>query len=347
MQIAKPELLTEILQNYLNCVPSVKAASVFDRSGSILSSKMKNVGSIQDSLLSIIHEVISIALSTYKQQFSREQFGSGLFQLNDLRIVFSEAGPNVFLLAMYDLDSTQTDIFMYNFLVAEKVTHIVENDIYEGFTTEIPDFQMDSDIDAPSIKKMETNDVSLTQEGNAISVKFLPFKTSQNLYKFIILGDPSVGKTSLVEKYTSGKYREDYLPTLGISITQQKYSIKGIDAQIKLLIWDLAGQENFKYARKMYIEGAHFGFLVFDVTSRKTFEKIPSWYQEVVSILKIPLIIVANKIDIKEKRVVTEAEGRELAKKLGCSYIETSAKTGENVKDAFQVLGLERFFSNI
>jgi len=347
MQIEKPELLTEILQNYIKCIPNVAAVSVFDRSGVILSSQVKEAGSIQDSLLSIIRDVMNIALSTYKQQTSREQFGSGLFQLNNMRIVFSESGPNVFLMAIFDLDTFPGDIFMYNFLVAEKVTHIVENDIYEGFTTEIPDFQIASDIDESAKKKLETHNVSLTQEGNAIDVKFLPFKPILNLYKFIILGDPSVGKTSLVEKYTSGRFRDDYLPTLGISITQQVFKITGINSEIKLLIWDLAGQENFKYARKMYIDGAHFGFLVYDVTSRKTFEKIPSWHQEVVSIIKIPLSIVANKIDIEGKRVVSEAEGRELAKKLGCAYIETSAKTGENVKDAFQVLGLGLFFSNL
>ncbi len=107
-------------------------------------------------------------------------------------------------------------------------------------------------------------------------------------------------------------------------------------------MWDLAGQAQFKRVRQMYLSNAEAGILVYDVTRKETFDSVESWQKEIKSVSPaISLILVGNKIDLVEDRVVSTEEGEEIAEKLNISYIETSAKTGENINDAFKMLALQ------
>ncbi|NMC06923.1 MAG: GTP-binding protein [Candidatus Lokiarchaeota archaeon] len=158
-------------------------------------------------------------------------------------------------------------------------------------------------------------------------------------WKIVILGDGSVGKTSLVEYYTHRSFKEFYLPTIGAN-----FSIKEIDidasARAKVYIWDVAGQAKFAEIRKMFYEKAAGALFVFDVTNRKSFDGIDAWKQDLVETLGegFPSALIANKIDLASQRKVTEEEGFEKASDLGMLYYETSAKLGQGVDDAFQNL---------
>ncbi len=159
------------------------------------------------------------------------------------------------------------------------------------------------------------------------------------VYKLVTLGEAAVGKTSLVNKYVTGKFDRDYRRTLGIDIST--YDAK-IDNQLfKLLIWDLAGQDIFRDLRTRYCQGASGGILVFDLTRPQTLETIPRWveaFREAVGPEPL-LILLGNKADLEKNRKVTVEQGSKAAKELGLfQYDETSAKTGHHVTMAFNTL---------
>ncbi len=118
---------------------------------------------------------------------------------------------------------------------------------------------------------------------------------------------------------------------------------KELESAVRFVIWDLAGQAQFKRVRQSYLSNAEAGILVYDVTNRASFESIDkNWFSEVKKASpKIVLILVGNKKDLESERVVAHEEGEALAQRLALTYIETSAKTGENIIDAFKMLALQ------
>jgi small GTP-binding protein len=162
------------------------------------------------------------------------------------------------------------------------------------------------------------------------------------VYKIVTLGEPAVGKTSLVTKYVTGRFQRDYRRTLGIDIST--YDTKVENNLFKLLIWDLAGQEIFVELRTRYCQGAGGGIVAFDLTRPQTLEAVPDWVKSVREAVEVDpvLILLGNKADLVKKRKVSEQEASKLAKDLGLhSYIETSAKTGQHVTECFNSLALK------
>ncbi len=164
-------------------------------------------------------------------------------------------------------------------------------------------------------------------------------------YKVCLIGDGYVGKTSIRRKYMGVGFRANYIPTLGVDFAQ--HSITHDDIPTNLIIWDIAGQPLFANLRKRYYDGASGIIIVFSTISRETFDAVSKWLVEAHGFMKklAPLIIVGNKIDLRpghpQEETVTTEEGREFTKKTSESlntpaiYIETSAKTGENIDEAF------------
>ncbi|CAD8050614.1 unnamed protein product [Paramecium sonneborni] len=158
------------------------------------------------------------------------------------------------------------------------------------------------------------------------------------LFKFIIVGDTSVGKSCLLLQFTDSRFRNEHDPTIGVEFGARNLKIN--DKQIKLQVWDTAGQESFKSITRSYYRGSIGGILVFDVTSRKSFENLQKWNQEIQGYAcdKIEMVIVGNKIDLDERREVKTEEAKNYAQKQGFTYFETSAKTGENVDNVFETM---------
>ncbi|MGD9396992.1 MAG: GTP-binding protein, partial [Candidatus Thorarchaeota archaeon] len=129
----------------------------------------------------------------------------------------------------------------------------------------------------------------------------------------------------------------DYKRTIGSDFAVKRLEIEDIDAQVTLQVWDLAGQPRFESVRQGFYRGARGGLLLYDVTRRRTFLNVDNWKEEAFKNLmkKIPLVLVANKVDLKDSRVVTAEEGEKFAKKNGFIYVESSALTGENVEEAY------------
>jgi Ras-related protein Rab-2A len=159
------------------------------------------------------------------------------------------------------------------------------------------------------------------------------------LFKTIVVGDGAVGKTAITFRYAVGKFQENYKMTIGVDFTIKREKIN--DKEVKVQVWDTGGQEKFSKIRPLYYRGALGGLLVYDVTSRESFDNLEGWLDEIQkNCTEIPIILVGNKIDLKNRKV-TKEEGKKYAAKMSkrlnykIPYLETSAKTGETIKKVF------------
>jgi small GTP-binding protein len=138
-------------------------------------------------------------------------------------------------------------------------------------------------------------------------------------FKICLLGETSVGKTSLVYRFIENKFREDYKSTLGVNILQKLLEID--DNSVSTNIWDLGGQENFRRLRKLYLDGSMGALVIFDLTNRESFEKLGSWIKDFRGQRgEKPFCLIGNKADLKDQIVVTEEETRLLSKEHGVEF---------------------------
>jgi small GTP-binding protein len=157
-------------------------------------------------------------------------------------------------------------------------------------------------------------------------------------YKILILGDATVGKTSILVRYIDNKFEKDSLATLGVDV---KYKYVTLDnKKIRMNIWDTEGKDRFRNIAKNYFKGANAVIFVFDVNNKNTLDKIKFWIDNVKENSSEDLIevIVGNKIDIEGKHEVTKEEMESLGEKTGMETFETSAKTGEGINEVFTYL---------
>ena len=161
--------------------------------------------------------------------------------------------------------------------------------------------------------------------------------TAEFRFKVVMLGDGAVGKTAMTTRFTQDSFNSDYKRTIGADFAVKRMDIQDIDAHVTLQCWDLSGQPRFEFVRQGFYRGARGGLLLYDVTRRRTFLNIDRWKEETYTNAKreIPLVVVANKIDLVGSRAVTKKDGQAYAKENGFIYVESSALTGENVEEAY------------
>jgi small GTP-binding protein len=159
-------------------------------------------------------------------------------------------------------------------------------------------------------------------------------------FKIVMLGDGAVGKTAMTTRFTQDYFEADYKRTIGTDFSVKRLDISELGVHVTLQIWDLAGQPRFEFVRQGFYRGARGGLLLYDVTRRRTFMNINTWKDEAFKNLKaaIPLVVVANKVDLTDSRAVSTEEGEDYAKKNGFLYVESSALTGKNVEEAYTAL---------
>ncbi len=162
---------------------------------------------------------------------------------------------------------------------------------------------------------------------------------STEVYKTLVVGPRNVGKSSLVRRFLSDKFSGSYTATVGVAMGVGKFEFP--EGRVVLSLVDLGGQESFRSLRNRFYQGAHHVILVFDVTSRKTFDTVPKWFQSLNDGIwisneeKKSATLVANKIDLTSTRKITTDEALQMASIMSVDYFETSAKTGENVPELF------------
>ena len=160
-------------------------------------------------------------------------------------------------------------------------------------------------------------------------------------FKIIIVGPSAVGKTSLLNRFVNNKFALKYKLTIGVD-----FLTKTVEFQpskfIKLHIWDIGGQERFKFLHRSFYEGAAGAVLAFDLSRQNTFSGMKTWLSEMRSLManEIPKVIIGNKSDLIPEigQIIDRSAIEQYARKEHCSYFETSAKTGENVDKAFSEL---------
>jgi len=155
------------------------------------------------------------------------------------------------------------------------------------------------------------------------------------IFKLIVIGDQSVGKTCILLQFTEKQFRLDHAPTIGVEFAARNVEVD--DKTIKLHIWDTAGLENFRALTRSYYRGATGAILVYDVTARHTFQHVASWLEQALQNANPGLVVmlVGNKQDLQQKRQVTFEEGAAFARARGIGFMETSACSGYNVEEAF------------
>jgi len=155
------------------------------------------------------------------------------------------------------------------------------------------------------------------------------------LFKYIIIGDAAVGKSNLLLRYAHGQFKDEYQLTIGVEFGAKNISIN--DKIYRIQIWDTAGQENFRSITRAYYKNSVCALVVYDITNRDSFNNISNWVEDCKnqSPKTIFMVLVGNKSDLNDKRVISVDEGKELAEKYNMIFFETSAKTGENVELIF------------
>ena len=156
------------------------------------------------------------------------------------------------------------------------------------------------------------------------------------LFKYIIIGDPSVGKSNILMKFAHNKFTDEYQATIGVEFGAKNIAF---NSQIyRIQIWDTAGQENFRSITRAYYKNSVCALVVYDITSRESFEHVQNWIQDIKdqSPKTVLIVLVGNKVDLEENRVVSYDEGSEFAVKNGLIFEETSAKSGQGIEEVFQ-----------
>ena len=162
--------------------------------------------------------------------------------------------------------------------------------------------------------------------------------------KVVMIGAGGSGKTALVNRFLTQKFSEQYIVTIGSQFAVKTVAVpdnNGNSVVVKLLVWDLAGQQRFDFIRGSYYRGSKGALLVFDTTRKSTYIELPKWIEETENALgeRIPIILLANKVDLAEDRVITTEMGMEFVREHNLvAYLETSALSGQNVEEAFSLL---------
>ena len=157
-------------------------------------------------------------------------------------------------------------------------------------------------------------------------------------YKVVFLGDQSVGKTSIIHRFIYDAFDENYQATIGIDFMSHKMYVE--DKIIILNLWDTAGQERFKSLIPSYIKDSAVAIVVFDITSRQSFQSVDKWIEDAKNLRDddVLLILAGNKADLADQRQVTAQEAQEYANKRNIMYFEVSARQGTNITNCFNQL---------
>ncbi|GIQ83528.1 Ran GTPase, partial [Kipferlia bialata] len=155
------------------------------------------------------------------------------------------------------------------------------------------------------------------------------------LFKYIVIGDTTVGKSCLLLQFTDQRFQPVHDLTIGVEYGTRTVEIE--NKKIKLQIWDTAGQDNFRSIVRSYYRGAAGALLVYDISKRETFEHLTSWLEDARQHASpdMTIMLIGNKTDLSFRRKVTYEEGAEFAAKHGLIFLETSAKRATNVQEAF------------
>ncbi|MFX1469701.1 MAG: Rab family GTPase [Promethearchaeota archaeon] len=331
MSINRQKLFTELFTQFLEVNSDVEALIVSDKQGLVIAGQKRT--DVDMEIVSVLTSIINPIIERIRDEFMFKKFGTASFDTDIYRLLFISLDESRTLSVVLNSLASVDKASPYAYLLAEKSVQILNAEEGDAIQFTIPIFEYETDESAYSERVKNQIYQMRLEEGGLYR------------FKFVIIGDHEVGKTSLVRRFVENKFSHDYRATIGLNILS--HSIEFFGNNIIYSLWDIGAQSFFARFRQTYYLGAQAAFIVFDLTNRESFDHTLSWYEELESHISqrdIPMIIVGNKSDLKDQRVIKYEEGVELVNKLSektkgkVSYIETSALSGENVEDAFTLI---------
>ena len=164
-------------------------------------------------------------------------------------------------------------------------------------------------------------------------------------FKLIVIGDANTGKSSVLNRFANNIFDEHYQATIGLDFISRSFTIH--DQEIRLILYDTAGQEKFRSLIPMYIREAHIILLIYDISNKKSFDSIPNWFSDVLNVKNEEAVfgLIGNKNDLIDEREVTYEEGKKLADERNIIFGEVSAKSGNNINELFYGKIFEALFN--
>jgi small GTP-binding protein len=328
LTVSKTILFSELLNNFLSINVEVEAVVVSDEDGLIICGEKRE--DVDMEIVSVLTAVVNPILERIRDEFSFRKFGNASFDTDNHRLLFISVDEKITLSLVINNMASIDKFSPYAFFLAEKIAQILSAEEDEVIQIVIPNF----DYIAEETKRIKHQIYQLRLEKGGV------FR-----FKFIIIGDHEVGKTSIVRRFVENRFSHNYRATIGLNI--MSHSFEAFGNKISLSLFDIGAQKYFQRFRRTYYQGAQASFIVYDLTNRETYENIKIWIKELDDFITsedLPIVIVGNKTDLIEQRQVSTQEGEDLAKELSesrnskISYIETSALSGENIEDAFSLI---------
>lgn len=331
MSINRSALFTELFEQFLLTNEDVEAVIVSDQLGFVIAGKKRT--DVDMEIVSVLTSIINPIVERIRDEFAFKKFGTASFDTEFYRLLFISLDEKRTLSIVLNNLASVDKASPYAYLLAEKSVQILNAEEGDNIQLTIPIFEYETDETAYNERvKNQIYQMRLDQGGTY-------------RFKFVVIGDHEVGKTSLVRRFVENKFLHDYRATIGLNILSHTYEFYGNN--IVYSLWDVGAQQYFKRFRQTYYLGTQAAFIVFDLTNRKTFDDVIEWYKELESFIggrEIPIILIGNKIDLKDQRVIDYNDGVRIVNELSrnahfkISYIETSALSGENVEDAFTLI---------
>lgn len=347
----KNKLFENVFNNFLNQNSEVEAIIVSDEEGLVIAGEKRL--DIDIEIVSFLTAVINPIIERVREEFSFKKFGTASIDTEEHRLLFVLINEATTLTLVIKSMGSIDDIAPFAYFLAEKTAQILDATETNLVEISIPDFKFTGGICDSTERIKNIIYQSKVEQGGVYR------------FKFIVLGDHEVGKTSIIRRFVENSFLDKYRATIGLNILSHDFEAFG--NKISIMLWDIGAQKFFKRYRKTYYNGAQAAFIVFDLTNRESFNNITYWHNELKEFIEnkdLPIIIVGNKTDLTEQRVVTQEEGIQLATDLSklsslaesttlsdysdlsalsaskskISYIETSAKTGNRVQDAFNLI---------
>ncbi|MFX1279207.1 MAG: GTP-binding protein [Promethearchaeota archaeon] len=314
-KLPNTEQLMKILKKYTNEVDGILGVAICDRNGFIIVSDFKE-GDVEesDSIIGAISAILDNYIERIKSEFGSKGNFFNITMTGERKFAFCSQGPLTILTTVADQSTSDIELKVYSEHIAGKVELILEGN--EEVSPEIPEI----------IKAL-----AKTRAGSLQSIE------GEYSHKLILTGDFKVGKTSLIRRFVKNTFEKDYISTIGVQLSKKSVDLTD-KVKMNFIIWDIGGQ-SFQMApyRTKFYNGADAAFIVIDRTRQDNLKSVEKWYNDINSSVQknIPIVIVGNKSDLIEENLISEEDIRNVAFNYGFHFILTSAKTGENVNDAF------------
>ncbi|MHA1293578.1 MAG: GTP-binding protein [Promethearchaeota archaeon] len=328
MSINKEELFRALLNNFLEVNHEVEAVIVSDQDGLIIAGEKRKELDLE--IVSVLTAVVNPILERIRNEFAFKKFGTASFDTDEYRLLFILIDENTTLSIVIGTMASIDKNSPSGYFLAEKCAQILTAEEGQKIQLTIPNFEYEGQ-----------------ESGRLKDQIYQMHLDTGGLYrfKFIIIGDHEVGKTSLVRRFVEKRFSKDYRATIGLNILS--HTIEFLGNEVNFSLWDIGAQQYFKRFRKTYYMGAQAAFIVFDLTNEQSYKNVKNWYNELNDFIgskDLPIVIIGNKADLVKQRKISYHDGVKLANNLSeegisrISYIETSALTGENVQDAFGLI---------